>query len=110
MVCALKGSVIPFWHRFGIKGKTDVALMWQEGNVTLKGNGTHSLRCRGEHWTGIGGSGPENKKPDRVSGEFGGPDIRHFGGRGFRVSGFSGFGFFGAGFRVTRFSDFFSIF
>ena len=51
---------------------------------------------RGEHRTGIGGSGPENKKPDRVSGDFGGPDIRYIGGRGFRVSDFRVSGIFGA--------------
>ena len=40
------------------------------------------------------GSGPEiKKKPDRVSGDFGGPDIRYIGGRGFRVSGIFGSGF-----------------
>ena len=48
------------------------------------------LLVRGEYRTGIGRSGTENKKPDRVSGDFGGPDIRYFGGRGFRVSGVSG--------------------
>ena len=63
------------------------------------------LTSRGEHQTGIGGSGPENKKPDRVSGEFWGLDIRHFGGRGFPVSGFSG-----RVFGSPRFSDFFSLF
>ena len=56
---------------------------------------------RGEHRTSFGGSGPENQKCDQVSVEFGGPDIRYFG------VGFSGFGFFAAGFRVTRFSDYF---
>ena len=44
------------------------------------------LSSGGEHRTGIGGSGPENEKPDRVLGDFGGPDIRYFEGRGFQVS------------------------
>ena len=50
------------------------------------------------------GSGPEiKKKPDWVSGDFGGPDIRYIGGSGISGFGFSGIGIFGSGFGAPDF-------
>ena len=52
---------------------------------------SHAVVCRGVHFGDRVGLGPEIKKPDRVSGDFGGPDIRYIVGRGFQVFGFRGF-------------------